>query len=35
MGETDYMNTLFESMNSDNPLIGAEQLDIPTRYRYT
>jgi OmpA-OmpF porin, OOP family len=29
-GQTDYTNTLFESINSDNPLIGAEQLDIPT-----
>lgn len=29
-GQTDYTNTLFESLNSDNPLIGAEQLDVPT-----
>ncbi len=29
-GQTDYANTLFESVNSDNPLIGAKQLDIPT-----
>jgi OOP family OmpA-OmpF porin len=29
-GETEYMNTLFESIDSDNPLLGAEQMDIPT-----
>jgi OOP family OmpA-OmpF porin len=29
-GKTDYINTLFESINSDNPLIGSEQLDIST-----
>jgi OmpA-OmpF porin, OOP family len=29
-GITEYTNTLFESVNSDNPLTGADQLDIPT-----
>jgi OmpA-OmpF porin, OOP family len=29
-GVTDYTNTLFESLNTDNPLMGAEQIDIPT-----
>ncbi len=29
-GGTEYMNTLFESKDSDNPLLGAEQMDIPT-----
>jgi OmpA-OmpF porin, OOP family len=29
-GITDYTNTLFESVNPDNPLMGAEQMDIPT-----
>ncbi|HTB24045.1 MAG TPA: OmpA family protein [Puia sp.] len=29
-GVTEYMNTLFESIDSDNPLLGAEQMDIPT-----
>ena len=29
-GVTEYMNTLFESLDSDNPLLGAEQMDIPT-----
>jgi OmpA-OmpF porin, OOP family len=29
-GVIEYTNTLFESVNSDNPLTGADQLDIPT-----
>jgi OmpA-OmpF porin, OOP family len=29
-GIIEYTNTLFESVNSDNPLTGADQLDIPT-----
>ncbi len=29
-GVTEYTNTLFESVNSDNPLTEADQMDIPT-----
>jgi OmpA-OmpF porin, OOP family len=29
-GVTNYTNTLFESLNPNNPLTGAEQMDIPT-----
>jgi outer membrane protein OmpA-like peptidoglycan-associated protein len=29
-GETVYLNTLFESRASDNPLLGADAMDLPT-----
>ncbi len=29
-GEKWYMNTLFESLDSENPLLGSKQMDIPT-----
>jgi OmpA-OmpF porin, OOP family len=29
-GETFYMNTLFESLDSENPLVGADPIDMPS-----